>query len=141
MPRKSDAEAQKRRYHEDPEFRQKVLEKGRQYYHENKSARDHAKQKWNEENREYVLWYTAKRRAIKAGVPFDIEPSDIVIPETCPMLGGPITTPSIDRVVNSLGYVKGNVCVVEKNNNRLKSNATVEQLEAILAYIRKNGNA
>ena len=42
------------------------------------------------DSREFDLWAAAKERAMKEGLPFDIDLEDIVIPEVCPVLGIPI---------------------------------------------------
>lgn len=42
--------------------------------------------------------------------------------------------PSLDRVVPSLGYVKGNVRVISFRANRIKSDATADELRAVLSY-------
>lgn len=87
-----------------------------------------------------------KTRALKKGLPFDLKVSDIVIPEVCPVLGIPLKwgdglqdcTPSVDRVIPELGYIKGNCNVISMRANRLKSNATIEQFKAIIAYVEGN---
>jgi hypothetical protein len=84
-----------------------------------------------------------KARAIKRGLPFDLTEADMVIPEVCPVLGIPLSwgnglqdsTPSVDRVKPELGYVKSNCKIISMKANRLKSNATVEQFKAIVAYL------
>jgi hypothetical protein len=93
------------------------------------------------------LWKLAKSRATKKKWEFNIEPSDIVIPEFCPVLGirlqsnsrsGPIhSSPTIDRIDSSLGYVKGNIRVISHRANQLKSNATVDELEKIILDLKK----
>jgi hypothetical protein len=88
----------------------------------------------------------ARARATKYGIPFDLTLQDIVIPEVCPVLGSPMCwgdsitehTPSLDRVVPDLGYVSGNVNIISFRANRLKNNATKEEVEALLAYITGN---
>jgi hypothetical protein len=85
----------------------------------------------------------AKTRATAKGIPFDITPEDLNLPEVCPVLGIRLSwgsvisneTPSIDRVIPELGYVKGNCNIISMKANRLKNNASKEELEAILAYI------
>jgi hypothetical protein len=85
----------------------------------------------------------AKARAKAKGIPFELESSDVVIPNVCPVLGIPLfwgskltnNTPSIDRVVPEKGYVKGNCVVISMKANRLKNNASREELEAILKYL------
>jgi hypothetical protein len=46
--------------------------------------------------------------------------------------------PSLDRVIPALGYVPGNVRVISFRANRLKQDATAEEVAAILDYIRDN---
>ncbi len=93
------------------------------------------------------LVYSAKWRAKKDGVPFDLNASDFRIPEVCPALGlllvmgdGQPTdaSPTLDRLIPSLGYVRGNVYVISARANRLKGDGTAEELERIAAYIRQN---
>ena len=43
---------------------------------------------------------------------------------------------TLDRKVNALGYVKGNVFVISHRANRLKQDATADELAAILAYMK-----
>lgn len=88
----------------------------------------------------------ARARAKRLEIPFSIDISDIVVPDVCPVLGIPLEwgvgrgrmndhSPSLDRVVPELGYVPGNVVVISWLANRLKNNATLEQLEALVTYI------
>ena len=99
------------------------------------------------ENPEYFLWKAAKRRAKTKGLDFDIEVSDIIIPQLCPLLNIPIIhqtgkgcrsphSPSLDRIKNHLGYVKGNILVVSWRANFLKSDATIEELELLLTNLK-----
>lgn len=90
------------------------------------------------------LYRAAKARAKRKGVPFNIEQSDLRVPETCPVLGVQLiriggrrtdASPSVDRTKPELGYVKGNVQVISWRANNLKSNATVEELKAVLRYL------
>ena len=91
---------------------------------------------------EYCMFYDARKRALKNDIPFNISPEDIVIPETCPVLGIELhfgkerdSTPSLDRIVPSLGYVTGNIQVISFRANRIKSDATVEELQKIIKYM------
>ena len=90
-------------------------------------------------NRLKHLVRSARARAKEFDLPFDISHEDLVIPEICPVLGIPIllncgdarrnpNAPSIDKVIPSRGYVKGNVVVVSWRANKLKSDATIEEL-------------
>lgn len=85
---------------------------------------------------------SARNRARELGLPFNLEVGDIVIPEFCPVLGIKLergnnnSRPELDRVVPSLGYVKGNVNVISGRANRIKWNASLEELEAVAKYVR-----
>lgn len=94
---------------------------------------------------EYRMWASARSRARRKGLPFDIEPIDIEIPESCPLLEIPITHgergnssgPSIDRIVPSLGYIKGNIWVISRRANMIKSNASFEEFRKIAKNLDK----
>ena len=88
-----------------------------------------------------------KTKAKKHGIPFDLTHDDIVIPETCPILGIPLrisegsatwSSPSLDRIVPAIGYVRGNVQVISHKANTMKSDATLEELELLVAYLRRH---
>lgn len=85
----------------------------------------------------YVMVASAKSRAKQNGLPFDLAPEDITIPEFCPILGIRIrkgtnypclSSPSLDRITPANGYVKGNVRVISQRANGLRSNATLQEL-------------
>lgn len=91
------------------------------------------------------MLYEARSRAKRKGWPFDIELSDVVVPSVCPALGLPIVrgsgrpgpqSPTLDRMDSRKGYVKGNVNVISFRANSLKNNATVEELERILQWMK-----
>ena len=83
-----------------------------------------------------------RRRAVEAKVDFNLTVEDIIIPDECPILGIPLDrrdrnhAPSADRVDPTKGYIKGNVRFISMQANRLKSNATAEDLEKILKYVK-----
>lgn len=84
-----------------------------------------------------------KGKCRKEGVPCNITVDDFTVPEFCPVLGikmewsGDLRdgTPSFDRFDPDAGYVKGNVNVISLKANRLKSNATIDDLKAIVAWM------
>jgi hypothetical protein len=80
----------------------------------------------------------------RKGIPFNLTEEDLIHGDNCPVFGIPLNrsdrnhTPSVDRLIPELGYVKGNVCVISMQANRLKNNATLEQLEQLVSYVRKH---
>jgi hypothetical protein len=98
-----------------------------------------------------VLLNSAKRRAKDKGFKFNIEVSDINIPTVCPILNIPIlkvytegkkagptpNSPSLDRIDNTKGYVKGNVQVISHQANTMKANASPEELIKFAKWILK----
>lgn len=93
----------------------------------------------------YRLFNSVKGRAKLTNLEFDLEMNDLVIPDTCPVLGIPIfhgagthcsNSPSLDRFDNSKGYTKNNVRVISRRANCLKNDATIEELEAIIRYMK-----
>jgi hypothetical protein len=99
---------------------------------------------WQAKNNEKYIITSIKSRAKKQGIEFSIDATDIKIPSTCPILGIPIfkefkgkgnsnkgpryTSPSLDRIDNTKGYVKGNVHIISNKANVMKSSASPEEL-------------
>ena len=95
------------------------------------------------QKRRMLSW--AKQRAKRGGYPCTLTLDDFHIPEVCPVLGIEITlggeggkaidsSPSLDKIVPSLGYVPGNCIVTSHRANTLKSNATVPEMEALYRF-------
>ena len=89
-------------------------------------------------SKEYLIWYRSKENAKIGNKEFNIELEDIIIPEHCPYFGFKLETDvkkytsptyfSIDRIDSSKGYVKGNVQVISRLANQMKSCATEDEL-------------
>lgn len=79
------------------------------------------------------LYDSAKSRATQKQREFNIELEDIVIPTLCPVFLTPIDAPSIDRIDSSKGYIKGNIRVISRRANILKNNASVCEMQLVLA--------
>jgi hypothetical protein len=94
------------------------------------------------------LWNHARKRALLLGVAFDLEVTDISVPEFCPVLGLKLewgfgqrasanrSAPSLDRMHPAKGYTKGNVYVISNRANHLKNNGSLVEFEQIVAYMR-----
>jgi hypothetical protein len=90
------------------------------------------------------LLYAARRRAKLSGIECTITEDDIVVPDRCPILDIPLerskkkqqsSSPSLDRIDPSRGYVKGNVKVISYKANACKSNMTSQQIERLYQYV------
>ena len=128
----------------------KKREENREKY--NKYCREKKKEHYSPEKRREMhkknitseMFYAAKSRAKNKNLTFTITKEDVIIPKTCPVFGIPLDsrdvfhTPSLDRIINDLGYVKGNVRVIRSKANRLINNGTIEEFKQILEYM-KNG--
>jgi len=95
-----------------------------------------------------LMLRTAKSRAKKRGVPFQLTPADIEVPAVCPILGIPIQrsrellapgSPSLDRIIPTLGYVPGNVAVISQRANTIKNSGTAAEHERIAEWMRAKG--
>ena len=130
--RKAAIDAKTKQYREDPQFRREILKRVRAYYRE-----DYRRQ----------MLQMARGRAKKEGLPCDLESiDDIPKPTHCPVLGielvmgtkrnGP-NSPSLDKIIPELGYVKGNIGVVSLRANQIKSDATIEELQAVVKFYKR----
>ena len=96
-------------------------------------------------NPEKYLLVEAIKRANKKGLKYELELSDIIIPKFCPALNIELVvgegsvhdnSPTIDRIDSSKGYVKGNIQVISDKANRIKNDATIEELILIGNWAR-----
>jgi hypothetical protein len=92
------------------------------------------------------IFQAAKTRAKNKNIAFTIALEDVIIPEICPVLDISLNhknkenKPSLDRIINHKGYIKGNVNVISLKANRLKNNGTIDEFEKILSYMKNNKN-
>lgn len=114
---------------------------GRKYV----ESRYQAATRWRKKNPAKRLIWWARARAAALNVPFDITADDILIPSHCPILGIPLCltsdrkideSPSLDRVIPELGYVKGNVVVISWRANNLKSNGHLDEFVRLVDWLR-----
>jgi hypothetical protein len=131
----------KRAYYEA--HKEHLLAQGREHYRKHKDAMQRRQKENYRKNPVAALLYAARDRAPKLGIQVDIELSDVVVPAVCPVFGTPFEVghrdraASLDRTDPSKGYVKGNVRVISFRANRLKSNATLQELKALVAWLEK----
>lgn len=95
--------------------------------------------------KEEALWYSAKKRAEKAGLAFTIQVADVVIPKICPVLGIPLSisntgrfvdsSPSLDRRNNDFGYVPDNVEVISMRANRIMCDASLDEIRRLYKWM------
>lgn len=125
--------------------------KNRRYYYANlERSRAITRDSNRRRNRDPLRWPTKILERIRSrlkgtGIPFNLEPSDIVVPDRCPVFGTAFVygagyrsphSPSIDRHNPSLGYVKGNVGVISMRANVLKRDCTSgAELRKVADYI------
>ena len=92
------------------------------------------------------MYSDAKKRAKAKNIEFSIVIEDIIIPEYCPVLGIPLyvagrkrtdNSPSLDRIDNTRGYSKDNICVISFRANALKNDGSIEEFEAIINYMKE----
>ena len=94
-------------------------------------------------------------RAKKKSIPHNIDSSYLekIWPKDnkCPVLGNKFEmgyknvksknlSPSLDRIIPRKGYVYDNLVIVSDIVNRLKSDATLEDMEKILKFYTKKNN-
>lgn len=95
---------------------------------------------------EWKMHQRAKQRSKKYDLEFDLEVSDISIPDICPILnielnmnsgksGAYINSPSLDRKDNNKGYTKDNIQVISQLANAMKGSANKEQLVLFAKWI------
>jgi ribosomal protein S14 len=95
---------------------------------------------------EWKMHQRAKQRCKETGRKFNIEVSDIVIPDVCPVLGIKLNmnsgksgayrnSHSLDRIDNSKGYTKDNIQVISQLANAMKCHATNEELHKFANWV------
>lgn len=133
------------------EYREKNKDKLREYEKSESRKEFHSnwvKAKRKEEPHRFIF-YSAKHRAKKDNIPFSITQQDVIsvypADNRCPVLGLLLrsnlkktqdNSPSLDRIVPERGYVKDNIVVISHRANRIKNNATLEELEKIIVFLK-----
>lgn len=123
----------------------KIKKRAKDWLSNNPERHRETADKWREANFETQLYSRAKASAKPRQLEFNIEISDVVIPEFCPYLGIKLTrhvnggrqesNASLDRIDNTKGYIKGNVQVISSKANFMKRNASIEELKTFARSI------
>jgi len=100
---------------------------------------------WRLKNYQRVALTTLRQRAKARGIEFNLTPADVDWPLVCPVLGVELIygggkgshphSASFDRRDPTKGYVPGNVFIMSWRANRIKNDATVAELRALLDYL------
>ena len=89
----------------------------------------------------------AKKRSRRDRLPFSLVLEDIIVPNFCPLLGIPLkpgkgargptdNSPSLDKIIPEIGYVRGNIVVISNRANRIKSDSSPEEMALLLRGFR-----
>ena len=93
-----------------------------------------------------TIYNRLKSSAKKRRIPFDLtitELNNLSFPVTCPILGIPLkynrgkaedNSYSIDRINSNLGYTIDNIIVISLRANKLKNNASKNDLQLIAEF-------
>jgi len=92
----------------------------------------------------------AQQRAKKNSLPFDLDVEYLlsIASDNCPVFKQEFRwgrhngkshdfTPSLDRIIPELGYVKGNVAFISVKANRIKNNAEEKELYAVADWLHE----
>ena len=150
-------EYRKSRYQNDPEFKEKEKARRRKYTATHPEQTKEQWQKWKEKTNSLGSdafftdrLSTIRGRAREKGHDFnitkkylkDIFPKD----KKCPALGiefqlgsqgGRSTSPSVDRIDNSKGYIKGNIVWVSSLANMIMTSATPQQVLDVAYFFKQ----
>jgi hypothetical protein len=129
--------------------KEKHISYSRADYEKNRGRYVQTARAWHLANYTLVMWQRAQKRAMAKNIDFNIDVDDIVIPEMCPVLNIPLevsqgsghtaNSPSIDHIDNSKGYVKGNIRIISVRANKIKSDATISEIQQIYDYLLREG--
>jgi len=96
---------------------------------------------WKNTPLEKKIYNRVKARAKEKNIAFDLDLSDIVIPDACPVLnhtfiyGDLDWTYSVDRQNPNGGYTKDNILIISNKANRAKNNLTLDEFRKVLSYM------
>ena len=139
-------ECRRKEYRENKNVREQVLNRAKEYYQNKKEEVLIKRKEFYRENVKKKMLYSAKIRAKKKNIPFNLTEEDIFVPEFCPILGIPLkvsdqiptsNSPSLDRIIPEKGYVKDNIVVISYKANTIKNDSTIDELKKIVDFYEK----
>jgi hypothetical protein len=129
-------------------------------FHKNKAQKDGLERRCKECRKSKAAasykkdWFARVARLKKSfcknnNIDFDLTEEDLkdIWTTHCPVFGKAFVmfdkshdcSPALDRIDPGKGYIKGNVCFISARANRIKYNATIEELEKVIDYIKTRG--
>ena len=110
------------------------------------------KVRYSNSHRLQALLNSSRQRALQKNREHTLIKQDLIdlypIDGLCPIFGFKLewndkgfreTSPSIDRIDSNKGYTKDNIQIISWKANRIKSYATIEELEIVLNYMKSGG--
>ena len=103
--------------------------------------------KYRANNRFAIRMRTCRERSKEKDLSFSIDTTYLedIWTGTCPVFQTPLNIDAergaeghaqLDRIVPALGYVEGNVVWLSQRANRIKDDATIEDLERVLKWLK-----
>ena len=103
--------------------------------------------KYRDGNRFAIRMRSCRARSKEKDLPFNLTENHLkeIWTDACPVFGTPLNMSAkkdeeghaqLDRIVPELGYVKGNVVWLSQRANRIKDDATTEDLERLLKWLK-----
>lgn len=114
-------------------------------YVKHRNEMDKSRRHTNEHSIKLAILRSAKSRAKAKNIEFNIDVSDIILSEVCPLLNIKLASNnkisdnsySLDRIDSNKGYIKGNVWIISNRANAIKNNASLEELELLVNNLKK----
>lgn len=125
--------------------------KERERYHKNRDKEIAAMKRYRKNLKEtnYFKHFTMskKKSVMRAGIHWDLDENYLreLFTGVCPVFGCAIHAggakddfkAELDRLIPSKGYVKGNVRWISRRANRIKSDASIDEIKKILKYMEE----
>lgn len=113
-----------------------------------KRSQKYAENNSNIHSRVRTLLYNSKTSAKKRNLPWNLDETYLksIVTDKCPVFGIDLKwnnynkkvqpdSPSLDKIIPELGYVKGNVVFISNRANTIKHNATEIELYAVADWL------